>query len=192
MRRESAFRWAGGVVVLIVVGSIIYIINDRDDSESRGRTLRPKTDVAAERSTTAQPSDQQIAVREPGTESGPIDNTAFYQALRSYSKPGGGSTLSFHFHAITGGLMGYHEKFGNYPKGDNAAIAKALLFGDNPSGEKIVGFPDKLSPKGEFLDPWKVPYFIKVTDETIEIRSAGPDRILWNKDDIAFKDKTLK
>jgi hypothetical protein len=127
---------------------------------------------------------------ESAASTGEIDNAAFFHALNSYNKGHATSLLSYQFHAITGGLYVYHEKYGTYPKGDNTAVARALL-GGNPDQPPVISYNSPVGPNREFVDVWHTPYFIRVSDETIDIRSAGPDRMLWTADDLAFRDKTL-
>lgn len=79
----------------------------------------------------------------------------------------------------------YRAIAGENPVGTNAEIMKALT-GDNPKGAKL-GPPDgqQLNSNGELIDRWGTPYFFhQLTGDQMEIRSAGPDRILWNEDDL--------
>lgn len=85
------------------------------------------------------------------------------------------------------GLMfrDYRSMTGENPVGTNAEIMKALT-GDNPKGAKF-GPPEgqQLNAGGELIDRWGTPYFFhQLTSDRMEIRSAGPDRILWNEDDL--------
>ena len=85
------------------------------------------------------------------------------------------------------GLMfrDYRTLTGENPVGTNAEIMKALA-GDNPKGAKF-GPPEgqQLNAGGELIDRWGTPYFFhQLTSDRMEIRSAGPDRILWNEDDL--------
>ncbi|HEY5228976.1 MAG TPA: hypothetical protein VIJ19_10560 [Opitutaceae bacterium] len=70
------------------------------------------------------------------------------------------------------------------PVGENAEITAAL------KGKNKIGFafipPDcpALNAKGELCDRWGDPYFFhQISGERMEIRSAGPDRVLWTGDD---------
>ncbi|HEY5791708.1 MAG TPA: hypothetical protein VIS74_00320 [Chthoniobacterales bacterium] len=69
---------------------------------------------------------------------------------------------------------------------DNEGIT-SMLRGNNPKRFSVLppGSSAKLlNAKGELIDRWGTPYFMHtVSRELIEIRSAGPDRILWNGDD---------
>ena len=71
------------------------------------------------------------------------------------------------------------------PVGTNAEIMKSIM-GDNPKGARL-GPPEgqKLNEHGELVDRWGTPYFFhQLTSDVMEIRSAGPDRRMWNEDDI--------
>ena len=74
------------------------------------------------------------------------------------------------------------------PVGTNAEIMKAVM-GGNPTNAQL-GPPEgqSLNEQGELLDRWGTPYFFhQLSKETMEVRSAGPDRVLWNADDLVVK-----
>ena len=82
----------------------------------------------------------------------------------------------------------YGSTFGGNPVGNNAEITKALQ-GDNP---KQINFlkedGNRVNSQGELVDNWGTPYFFHQLSSTeTEIRSAGPDRILWTSDDLVIK-----
>lgn len=71
------------------------------------------------------------------------------------------------------------------PVGSNAEIMKSLM-GGNPKGA-VLGPPEGqyLNPQGELLDRWGTPiFFHQLSGTSMEIRSAGPDKILWTQDDV--------
>jgi hypothetical protein len=73
---------------------------------------------------------------------------------------------------------------GGNPVGTNAEITAALR-GDN-ARQLVLDIPSgsTLSPDGELLDPWGTPWFFhQLSGTKMEIRSAGPDRILHTEDD---------
>ena len=79
----------------------------------------------------------------------------------------------------------YRALTGENPVGTNAEIMKAVT-GDNPKGAKL-GPPEgqQLNSNGELVDRWGTPYFFhQLTSDQMEIRSAGPDQILWSEDDL--------
>lgn len=79
----------------------------------------------------------------------------------------------------------YRTLTGENPVGTNAEIMEAVI-GGNPKGAKL-GPPEgqQLNPGGELIDRWGSPYFFhQLTRDRIEIRSAGPDRVMWNEDDL--------
>ena len=79
----------------------------------------------------------------------------------------------------------YRTLTGENPVGTNAEIMEAVI-GGNPKGAKL-GPPEgqQLNPNGELIDRWGTPYFFhQLTKDHIEIRSAGPDRVMWNEDDL--------
>jgi hypothetical protein len=73
---------------------------------------------------------------------------------------------------------------GENPVGTNAEIMSAIM-GGNAKQAKL-GPPEgvKLNEKGEIIDRWGTPYFFhQLSRDHMEIRSAGPDKVLWTDDD---------
>src|SRR4030095_15863592 len=81
-------------------------------------------------------------------------------------------------------LREYRTALGGNPVGTNAAIMRAIG-GDNRKQLRI-GLPagQRLNDQGELVDRWGTPYFFhQVSRDRMEIRSAGPDRVMWTADD---------
>lgn len=71
----------------------------------------------------------------------------------------------------------YKTHVGNYPTGNNAEIAKALLEGQNPKKIIILAVRKaELNSKGEIVDPWGTPIKIYFANNEVLIRSAGPNK----------------
>ncbi len=81
----------------------------------------------------------------------------------------------------------YRAAHGENPVGSNAEITRALL-GKNPRGIKFLdpaALGLAISPAGELLDSWGHPYFFHAVSGTqMEVRSAGPDGLLFTADDV--------
>jgi hypothetical protein len=95
------------------------------------------------------------------------------------------SQLAIDLEKITLMLRDYRTLTGENPVGTNAEIMKALM-GGNPKGA-LLGPPEGLSlnAAGEIIDRWGSPFFFhQLTSRLTEIRSAGPDRKLWTRDDL--------
>ena len=85
--------------------------------------------------------------------------------------------------AVKGMLRDYRAMMGENPIGNNAEIAKALL-GGNSRGVQFSNSQMKLDKDGQLVDRWNHPYFFHQLSQTeMEIRSAGPDGIMWTGDD---------
>jgi hypothetical protein len=85
-------------------------------------------------------------------------------------------------------IRDYRTIAGENPVGTNAEIMAATM-GNNPKGAKL-GPPEgaKLNEKGELLDRWGTPYFFhQLSRDHMEIRSAGPDKVMWTEDDPVIK-----
>jgi len=82
----------------------------------------------------------------------------------------------------------YHARLGENPVGTNSEIMKAVM-GNNRNRLKL-GPPhgQGLNENGELVDSWGTPYFFHQLDaKTMEVRSAGADRVLWTSDDLVTK-----
>ena len=92
---------------------------------------------------------------------------------------------------LHGSLNLYREKFGAYPRGNNADISRALR-GDNPAKEQFAfTFTIERSASGEDLDPWGTPYLLQSDGFKVQMKSAGRNRKLdtltsSNYDDMCF------
>ncbi len=83
----------------------------------------------------------------------------------------------------------YSQRFGGNPVGVNREITAALN-GGNARQVVFLNAEDGLvvNGRGELVDNWGTPFFFHQLSRTdIEIRSAGPDRKMWNSDDLVLK-----
>ena len=71
------------------------------------------------------------------------------------------------------------------PLGANEEIAAALR-GRNRLQERFVPETSPLfNAKGQIVDRWGTPlYFHAISRDRLEIRSAGPDKVMWTADDV--------
>jgi hypothetical protein len=80
----------------------------------------------------------------------------------------------------------YGQMFGGNPVGTNPEFAKQLG-GDNPKHINFISADSgmRLDGNGELVDPWATPYFFhQISGSDTEVRSAGPDKIMYTADDI--------
>lgn len=86
---------------------------------------------------------------------------------------------------VQGMLRDFRTRMGGNPVGSNAEIMRAVM-GGNPVQARLGPPPGQsLNADGELLDPWGTPYFFhQLSARIMEVRSAGPDRILWSPDDL--------
>jgi hypothetical protein len=80
----------------------------------------------------------------------------------------------------------YGSMFGGNPVGINSEITSQLL-GQNPKHINFIqpGAGMRVNAAGELIDPWGTPYFFhQLSGHETEIRSAGPDRVMWTADDL--------
>lgn len=81
-------------------------------------------------------------------------------------------------------IRSFRDALGENPVGTNAEIMASVL-GDNAKQARLATPEGQhLNEKGELTDRWGTPYFFHQLSKTqMEIRSAGPDRVMWTGDD---------
>jgi hypothetical protein len=83
----------------------------------------------------------------------------------------------------------YGSRFGGNPVGTNEEITRALN-GGNPKQVNFISEESglRINGRGELVDYWGTPFFFHQLSSTeMEIRSAGPDKIMWTADDLVTK-----
>jgi hypothetical protein len=86
-------------------------------------------------------------------------------------------------------IINYGSTFSGNPIGTNPEIAAALN-GDNPKQIKFIDPENglRINGQGELVDSWGTPFFFHQLSATdTEVRSAGPDKIMWTADDLVLK-----
>jgi len=86
-------------------------------------------------------------------------------------------------------IRDYGSRFGGNPVGVNAEITSQLS-GQNPQHVNVIQ-PEaglRINRQGELVDPWGTPYFFhQLSGIEMEIRSAGPDKLMYTADDLVTK-----
>lgn len=80
----------------------------------------------------------------------------------------------------------YGQMFGGNPVGTNPEFTRQLS-GDNPKHINFItpAAGMRIDGDGELVDPWGTPYFFhQLSGSDTEVRSAGPDRVMYTADDI--------
>jgi hypothetical protein len=73
------------------------------------------------------------------------------------------------------------------PVGENSEITAALTGRNKLAFAFIPKDCPAINSKGELCDRWGKPYFFhQISGEKMEIRSAGPDGVLWTADDVVL------
>ena len=83
----------------------------------------------------------------------------------------------------------YGSRYGGNPVGINSEITSALN-GGNTNGAKFINEESglRINGRGELVDYWGTPFFFhQLSGTEMEIRSAGPDRVMWTPDDLVTK-----
>jgi len=85
-------------------------------------------------------------------------------------------------------MHNYRAAFGEDPVGTNPEITAALM-GKNPKQINFVADSGlRVNEKGEMLDAYGTPFFFhQISGQEMEIRSAGPDKVMWSSDDLVTR-----
>ena len=90
--------------------------------------------------------------------------------------------------SISSALKDYEGTYGRFPSGNARAIFESLR-GSNPLERVFLNVQESsISPEGDLLDPWGTAYEVEVDVEEILVRSAGPNRVFGDSDDISLMD----
>ena len=80
-------------------------------------------------------------------------------------------------------VRNYRVAFSKNPVGNNREIARALS-GKNSLGARYLPLDAPINDKGQLIDRWDQPvFFHQISANVMEVRSAGPDRVMWTADD---------
>lgn len=81
-------------------------------------------------------------------------------------------------------IRDYRTLAGENPVGTNAEIMAALMGKNSKHAQLGPPAGARFNDKGELLDRWGTPYFFhQLSGDHMEIRSAGPDKVMWTQDD---------
>jgi len=82
----------------------------------------------------------------------------------------------------------YGSVFGENPVGTNEEITKALQGGNRKQINFLKEDGNRVNSNGELVDVWGTPYFFhQISGHEMEIRSAGPDRVMYTGDDLVTR-----
>jgi hypothetical protein len=80
-------------------------------------------------------------------------------------------------------VRNYRIAFSKNPVGNNREIARALS-GKNSLGVRYIPADAQINDKGQLIDRWDQPiFFHQISSGVMEVRSAGPDHVMWTADD---------
>jgi hypothetical protein len=106
--------------------------------------------------------------------------------VRTGGRPGKNTICRLELSGLRTALTTYHEKYYDYPTGENSNIVR-ILSGDNPQKIVFLNFRRSAKHPNEMVDPWETPYQIEFLQQTnFIIHSAGKDKIFGDADDIIF------
>ncbi len=191
-------RWRPAIIVICVAaGMVWYFTRTSNHSESPPAAPPAEQPVSTERSV---PGENGLvppgATESPGASPSTLANAtrpaailAKTPALPAVDPDPSGLPPETVLENMRTAMRKYDSMFDGNPVGTNLEITQALN-GDNPKEAKFLSAEAGLrtNKKGELIDSWGTPYFFhQLSGHEMEIRSAGPDRIMWTADDLVTK-----
>ena len=80
-------------------------------------------------------------------------------------------------------VRNYRIAFSKNPVGNNREITRTLS-GKNSLTAKYLPVDAPMNDKGQLIDRWDQPiFFHQISGTVMEVRSAGPDHVMWTADD---------
>jgi hypothetical protein len=169
-------RWMAGVIVLGVAGFVVFWPRNPDLVQA----IPPSESAPAPRPDFGPPKTISAEERRRILENNPEARLA-----DDLNLPGGDIRSDL---AIVSSMVAAYRSIypgkGN-PVGDNRDIVETLL-GANPNGIIFLWQGNRaINAQGELCDRWGTPFFFHAESGTkMEIRSAGPDRMMRTADDV--------
>ena len=189
--------WAA-VVIIAVVSGLYFLFHSKNPLTENPSGQNAISPADGSNSPVAQASSQNVA---PAPYTGPVETAAQSNDLASRaaspnsasSTPGDTNqppvlppaTVLDKARVV---IHNYHAAFGENPVGTNPEITAALS-GKNPKSVNFVAESGlRVNGNGEMLDGYGTPFFFhQISGQEMEIRSAGPDRVMWTFDDVVTR-----
>jgi hypothetical protein len=164
----SRLRWYEWIILAVMIGVMTWLFFDLDSEK------RPPKPPEVSRSETKVPV--------PDT---PVPGDAL---LADYANPASPPIEDLKkVHRVVTGYFSVIKDATRFPIGGNEDLATALR-GENPNREILVrvGHP-VFSKEGLLIDRWGSPLIVHPQAwKQLELRSAGPDRVPYNEDDLVL------
>jgi hypothetical protein len=81
-------------------------------------------------------------------------------------------------------VKSYEKYLGSKPPANDSRSLAAALMGKNERGIVFIEGYGWTNNEGEFADPWGMPYSFNLESNAVTVRSAGPNRLFGDTDDV--------
>ena len=180
------FGWRLGLAVAAIAGSFIFLsLEERPAQVDEGASIEPAQEPVRA-SVQEEPDVESTLSRTPVSR-----NTESVEATMELDRPGildglhepSGSPEQ-DVAIVANALQAYRSVYQRFPDGDNEEIVAALSGSNQRSISWIRSGEAPLNERGGLVDRWgSAYYFHRLSGEVIEVRSAGPDGLMWTDDD---------
>ena len=180
-------RFATGGLAIVLVALVIGLLRLHVSSNPPGNSApRPSDGPSSDRVPAAAPDRRSLAGQ-------PALTTPKKSELSTSQRPpladrlgAPGTPAAEEPRIVLDVLDAYRRSFGGYPTGEgNRQFVNALLGANRLKLSFIPSDHPRLNSRGELVDAWGTPFFFHLlSHSSVEVRSAGPDRMLYTADDI--------
>ena len=179
-------EWRTGLAVAAIVGAFFFLsLKERPTQVDDGAPTDPAQE-SVRASVEEDPGEDSTLSRTPLSR-----NTEPVEATTALDRPGildglhdPGASPEQDVAIVANALEAYRSVFQRFPDGDNEEIVAALAGSNQRSISWIRPGEAPLNEGGGLVDRWgSAYYFHRLSGEVIEVRSAGPDRLMWTEDD---------
>ena len=188
--------WVGRFVVLVSVASLLtfwlfdenprrddpVIVAEPQSTQGQGVGGRDADALATgSRTPLSRPQSRSPSI-DPSTPG--VDRPGILEDLHAT-----GATPQSDVAIVSHALQAYWSVYQAFPEGDNTEILAALS-GENARGITWVGAGEApTNSVGQLVDRWGSPYYFhRLSGDWMEVRSAGPDLLMWTEDDVSSLD----
>lgn len=188
MKRALAFL----ALLIVVLGAWLWLSRTRTGTAPPHKTTAEQDAAVENALATANP---QTAAVIASIFAATPPQAVFYSVPRKPPFPAAGKPQPLEFTNLAPAIVldnmrlvirSYGSMFSGNPVGLNSEITSQLN-GQNPRQANFIR-PEagmRINEHGELIDPWGTPYFFhQLSSNEMEIRSAGPDKVMWTADDL--------
>jgi hypothetical protein len=176
---------AAALCVVVLVSGHFFRLEPRNSSQNSVSQPTPVSSpvVSTSQNETPRPASRVASPENPDTPGISIVSDRPRFAAADLPVPRKTAETDQQLQIASASLRDYRSAFHENPVGSNAEITQRLL-GKNPRSVRYLPANAHINNASELTDRWDQPvFFHQISGTLMEIRSAGPDHVMWTGDD---------